>query len=75
MKMGDIIKFGMRTKTKKPEPPKKFRFMVNWKNVTHLERLPEDGCKIFFIGGNFIIVDRMFDDVEKIAKAEWSKDK
>ncbi len=75
MSMGDIIKFGTRIRpTKKPEPPKKFRYMIRWANVTYIERTPDEGCKIYFIGGNFITVDRMFDDVEKIAKAAWSKD-
>jgi hypothetical protein len=53
--------------------PPTYIYTVNWHNVTHIERLKDNGCKVFFIGGNFIIVDRKFDEVDRIAKEAWKR--
>lgn len=72
MMMADIIKFKGGRKPIKKEPPK-FRYTVNWRNVTHLERMPDGGCRLFFIGGNSIAIDRPFEEADKIAKEVWGK--
>jgi hypothetical protein len=56
-----------------PTVPPQYLYTVNWRNVTYIERLKDNGCRIYFIGGNFIIVDKKFDEVDRIAKVEWKK--
>lgn len=54
-------------------PVGKHTYKVNWKNVAYIERTRDDGCKVVFVGGSFIMVDRKFDEVDKIAAEEWRK--